>query len=170
MRGFHGWEPQSFVVLVSRRFRLGFGLHYRGFTNVHVSGILDGVKANPKTRRRFSYFCLAGLSASALVIAAGLAWSHWGTPRAVWSDAKAAQYKAAFQALHAATSGHVEGRPNEFHEPDPAEVAKARERFKQISRELESARFAHGELGSWIAWLGLASAAGFGVGYGATRG
>lgn len=106
---------------------------------------------------------LSGLAAGAACAVLGLAWPKLLPPERVWSVEQAREYQQAFEAAHAATHGEV-GE----HAPD-AELETLRQRYAQISGQLEQARRVRDEWGRRLIQVGLLLATCSGLGYLATR-
>jgi hypothetical protein len=128
------------------------------------------VAADTRTRP-LPVICLVGVAAGVVLVAVGLAWPLLNPGRKLYTPAQAAEWEQAGAALHAATSGHA--ADGSRLPADPAErekiIAAARQRYEKAQGELESARFAQNELGTWLIGIGLAAVIAFGIGYAVSR-
>jgi len=122
------------------------------------------VMAVPSTgSRRIAVSCLAGLALGAGMTAAGLAWSRLASDRRVWSQQQAEAYQAAFEAVHAATSGEAGERP-----PDQ-DFTNLQQRYRALAAELNQARRVRDVWGLYVTRSGLVLALLSGLGYLAVR-
>jgi hypothetical protein len=129
-----------------------------------------------RVRSRGAPILLAGMIAGLLTAIAGGAWMAAADPSDAWSPEKAAEHKAAGEALHAARRGahgdQQSGAPS--HEPDggnrkPPDLSAAQARFERIEAELAEARTRRQRAATWLVRTGLAAMVLFGIGYLATR-
>jgi hypothetical protein len=74
-------------------------------------------------------------AASVGLIAVGVCWNALFPPASYWSEEQAAEYNAAFNAVHAAQDAHQHGAV-----PDRDTLSQAHERYLNIRGDLESAQ------------------------------
>lgn len=113
--------------------------------------------------QRRARWWLGGLAVGAACTALGLVWPKLATPERVWSVEQAREYQQAFEAAHAATHGEVgEQAPDD-------ELELLRQRYAEISGQLEQARRVRGVWGRRFIQVGLLLAICSGLGYLAMR-